>query len=373
MRFSMKIIDRYLVTRFLTPFTYCIFSFVVLYITYDLSINLDEFIKNKVTVDKLVAFYMIRIPLILVNSTPLAILLSLLYDLGNMNRHHEIVAMRASGIHIDRIIVPFLIIGAVLAVLVFIINDQIVCKYAYEEEQLRQEIFDGYDSELAIIWKNIPFRNPSVNHDWFMESFNVKTNEMIGVVVREFADTGQIVKKIVAKNARWFNNQWLFEDGSVYLYNEDGLPQVSEDEDEQAPKPFTKMLMPYSITPEDIENTRKNISTMNFRSLLRYLMIQNKNSRLYRAILVDLHHKIAFPFVCIIAVLVAIPFAITTQRGGFIKGIGISIVIFLAYYGISLMTVGMGKNGLLPPFVSVWIPNLIFLIFGGVLIKKAAY
>ena len=369
----MRLLDRYLIKRFFTPFTYCIFSFMVLYITYDLSINLDEFIKNKVTIHQLASFYMIRVPMILVNSTPLAILLSLLYDLGNMNRHHEIVAMRASGIHIDRIIMPFIVVGVILAIVIFLINDQIVCKYAYEEEQLRQEIFEGQDPSVATLWKNIPFRNPSSNRDWFIESFDTTTNEMDGIIVREFNDAGQISRKIIAKSASWIDAQWLFQDGSIYYYNEQGLPEVTEGEDNAAPKQFSKMFMPYNVTPEDIENTRKNIATMNFRSLLRYLMIQNKNSRLYRTILVDLHHKIAFPFVCIIAVLVGIPFAIQTQRGGFIKGIGISIVIFLAYYGISLMTVAMGKNGLLPPFVSVWIPNLIFLIFGGVLIKRAAY
>lgn len=367
----MKLIDRYLITRFLTPFTYCIFSFVILFITYDLSVNMEEFLKNQVTFDLLLRFYVLRIPVILVNSTPLAILLSLLYDLGNMNRHHEIVAMRASGIHIDRIILPFLIMGAVFAVVIFLINDQIVCKYAYEEEQLKKEIFEGETATVSTIWKNIPFRNPSSNRDWFIESFDLQSNKLEGIIVREFSPEGQIMQKVVARSAQWIDYQWLFYDGSIYYYSEEGLPQVSEG-GEGEPKTFSKMFMPYTVTPEDIENTRKNISTMNFRSLLRYLMIQNKHSRLYRAILVDLHHKIAFPFVCIIAVLVGIPFAIQTQRGGFIKGIGVSIIIFLAYYGMSMISIALGKKGILPPFVAVWIPNVIFLAFGGVMIKKAA-
>jgi len=368
----MKTIDRYLLGRFMVPFLYCIFAFLILYITYEVSINLDEFLKNKIELPMLLRYYFLKVPLILVTSTPLAILLALLYDLGNMNRHHEIVAMRASGIHIDRIILPFLVLATILAIIIFFINDQFVCKYAFEETVLRKQIFDGEKPVEDHLWKNIPFRNPSSNRDWFIESFNLETKELTGIIVREFGDDGDITQKVIAKEAKWIDGQWLFLDGSIYFYNQEGLPHLNDEGEYREPKNFSKMLMPYNVTPEDFENTRKHLATMSFRSLLRYLMIQNKKSRLYRASLVDLHNKIAFPFVCIVAVLVGIPFAIKTQRGGFIKGIGISVIMFLAYYGISIISTMMGKNGFFAPVVAVWIPNVIFMVFGAFLIKNAA-
>ncbi|MCD6460314.1 LptF/LptG family permease [bacterium] len=368
----MKIIDKYLIRRFMTPFLYCIFAFLILYITYDASINLDEFLKNKIGLHILLRYYFIKCPMIIVTSTPLAILLALLYDIGNMNRHHEIIAMRASGIHIDRIILPFLVVAVTCAVIIFFINDQFVCKYAFEESVLKKQIFEGEKTVQYELWKNMPFRNPSANRDWFIESFNLETKELSGVIVREFGDDGEINQKVIAKKAKWIDGQWLFLDGSIYFYNKEGLPQLSDEGQYREPKKFSKMLMTYNVTPEDFENTRKHLATMNFMSLLRYLMLQNKNSRLYRSTLVDLHNKIAFPFVCIIAVLVGIPFAIKTQRGGFIKGIGISMILFLAYYGISIISTMMGKNGFFTPFVAVWIPNVIFMIFGIFLIKNAA-
>lgn len=367
----MKIIDRYLIIHFLIPFFYCIFAFLILYITYDLSINLDEFLKYKVSIFKVARYYLLNIPLILVNSTPIAILLASLYSLGNMNRHHEIVAMRASGIHIDRIIVPFLILGTILAVVIFIINDQFVCKYSFEGSSLKQEIFNNSDTNSSV-WKNFPFRDPSSNRDWFVESFNYQTKELQGVTVREFGENGEIQRKIIAQNCRWINNgQWLFLNGTIFYYTSKGLPVQVGDALTMQPQKFAKMIMPYEVTPADFENSRKDVSSMNFRSLLRYLMFHNKNSRLYRTILIDLHNKIAFPFVCIVAVLVGIPFAIKTQRGGFIKGIGICIIIFLAYYGMSILSVALGKKGALPPLIAVWLPNVVFLLFGAVLLKHA--
>jgi len=370
----MKLIDRYLISHFLIPFGYCIFAFLILYITYDLSVNLDEFLKNKVGIGLLCKLYLLKIPLILVNSTPLAILLSLLYSLGNMNRHHEIVAMRACGIHIDRILLPFLVIGFFLAGLVFFINDQFVCKYSFQESILQQEIFKGGNSNKSSrVWQMFPFRNPASNRDWFIESFDFKTQELKGVVVREFANDGATIeKKVMAESGKWIDGKWIFFNGTIYHYTREGLPVMTNDDKEGKPHKFSKLILPYEVTPQDIENSRRDISTMGFYSLLRYLMMQNKSSILYRKILVDLHYKIAFPFVCVIAVLVGIPFAIRTQRGGFIKGVGLSIIIFLAYYGLSIISMSMGKEGILPPFLSVWIPNALFLVFGGFLLKNAA-
>ncbi|MEW6535974.1 MAG: LptF/LptG family permease [Candidatus Auribacterota bacterium] len=368
----MRLIDSYLIKSFLKPFFYCMFAFIILYITYDVSINLDMIIKNKVSFFKLLTYYSINVPFILINSTPIAILLSLLYSLGQMNRHHEIVAMRASGIHIDRIIAPFLIIGAMFSLIVFLINDQIVCRYSYEEKALRQEIFDDEPQQVSTLWNKFPFRNPAANRDWFIEQYDFSVNEMKGVTVREFADDGHMRRKVIAEHAKWENSKWIFFNGTIYHYTADGLPAMTNTESGRAPEPFENLTMEYNVTPEDFENSRRDIGSMNFRALLRYLKMQNKGSVLYRKIQVDLHYKIAFPFVCIIAILIGIPFAVKTQRGGFIKGIGISIIIFLAYYGISIISLSLGKQGMLLPVIAVWIPNIAFLCFGGYLIKTAA-
>ncbi len=368
----MKIIDRYLISHFLVPFCYSLLAFLILYVTHDLSINLDDFLKNKVAFSTLARYYFLNIPLIIVNSTPIAILLSLLYSLGNMNRHHEIVAMRASGIHIDRVLLPFLVLGVVFAILIFIINDQLVCGYSFEQSLLKEEIFEGHKANVSGIWKNIPFRNALSNRDWFIESFDFKKKELHNVVVREFGDNSQISRKVIAESCKWIDGQWLFLNGTIYYYTEDGLPRMSGDDSTQKPRHFSKMIMTYEETPRDFENSRHDRGEMNFRELLRYLTFQNKNSRLYQRIMVDLHYKIAFPFVCIIAVLVGIPFAVRTQRGGFINGIGICIIIFLAYYGISILFMTAGKNAMLSPALSVWIPNIIFLGFGVIAIKNAA-
>ena len=74
---------------------------------------------------------------------------------------------------------------------------------------------------------------------------------------------------------------------------------------------------------------------------------------------VELQRKIAFPFVTVVMTLLAVPFGVTTGRRGALYGIGIGIVIALAYWIVSSVFVALGSAGLLPPFLAAWSANII--------------
>ena len=76
--------------------------------------------------------------------------------------------------------------------------------------------------------------------------------------------------------------------------------------------------------------------------------------------LVDLHRKIAFPFVTIIMTLLAVPFAVTTGRRGALYGIGVGIVLAIVYWTANNLFGVVGAAGLLTPALAAWAPNLLF-------------
>ncbi|TSA57116.1 LptF/LptG family permease, partial [bacterium] len=86
----------------------------------------------------------------------------------------------------------------------------------------------------------------------------------------------------------------------------------------------------------------------------------------------DLYFKTALPFVSIIIMLLGIPFALSTKRGGAMSGIGTSIFIGLLYYGSIYVVLAMGKGGLLPPLVAAHFPNILFLFIAFKLLKRCS-
>ena len=75
---------------------------------------------------------------------------------------------------------------------------------------------------------------------------------------------------------------------------------------------------------------------------------------------VGVARKVAYPFVCLIMTLVAIPFATTIGRSGTMAGIAVGIAVALAYWGAINISAALGAGGLLAPSLAAWAPNLLF-------------
>jgi lipopolysaccharide export LptBFGC system permease protein LptF len=76
--------------------------------------------------------------------------------------------------------------------------------------------------------------------------------------------------------------------------------------------------------------------------------------------LVELHRKLAFPFVTLIMALIAVPFAVTTGNRGAMYGIGVGIVLAILYWTAISVFGAVGSGGLMSPALAAWAPNIIF-------------
>jgi len=93
----MRILDRYILKSVLSIFLGCLLIFFFLYIIIDVFSHLDEILKQKVNIDVLFRYYISYLPIIFVQVSAIASLLSTLYTFGTLNRNNEIVAMRSSA------------------------------------------------------------------------------------------------------------------------------------------------------------------------------------------------------------------------------------------------------------------------------------
>ncbi|HRJ73972.1 MAG TPA: LptF/LptG family permease, partial [Terrimicrobiaceae bacterium] len=110
----MRILDRYVLQKFLLPFIYCFFGFIAIWFIFDLSDNLQDFLQGKADLGVLLTYYKSQIPQIVVISLPIGTLLALLYSLTAMSRSNEIISMLGAGVSVTRILVPLFFVGLVL-------------------------------------------------------------------------------------------------------------------------------------------------------------------------------------------------------------------------------------------------------------------
>src|SRR5438105_10626409 len=119
----MRLLDRYLLRELLIPLGYCLGGFLIFWVFADLFANFGEFQRKKLLAQDIAEYYLVITPEFLVMVLPISLLLALLYTLTNHSRHHEITAIRAAGISLGRLCLPYLAIGFVGSLLLFALNE----------------------------------------------------------------------------------------------------------------------------------------------------------------------------------------------------------------------------------------------------------
>ncbi len=119
----MRLLDRYLLRELLIPLSYCLGGLLIFYVAFDLIGNLNSYQEHKLLFADIVELYIVKIPEILVFILPIVLLLALLYSLTNHARHHEITAIRAAGISVWRLCVPYMLVGFFLSLALFGMNE----------------------------------------------------------------------------------------------------------------------------------------------------------------------------------------------------------------------------------------------------------
>ena len=130
----------------------------------------------------------------------------------------------------------------------------------------------------------------------------------------------------------------------------------------------------HTVTPSVSEWLAKEADLPAKLELLKANIIHSKSAmqKLLRGLKVDLHSKIAFPFITFIVMLIGAPLAMRTGRASAMVGVGTSLFVVVLYYTVHSVCMAMGKGGHLPPPLAAWFGNIIFAAVGIYLIKNSA-
>ena len=362
----MRIIDRYLLGGFLHSLLFCLALFFILFIVIDAFNNLDEFLKHGVSMRVIISYYLYSVPSIFVQVIPVGVLVAILYTLGNLNRHNEILAFKASGISGFHILAPYLFVGILISFGVFLLSERVVPKTAVTSaaimEGLIQKGKKNFD-ERAI--QNVTLFTKG-NRMVFAKEFEISTSTLYDVVLFEDDPHRVIQDKLTAKKARYDNNAWTFYDTIRYQMNRRG--ELSGE-----PVFSTSQKVALEAKPEDFLKGSSQVEFMNVSQLGETIEhLQGVGRKLAYKLSVDFHYKIAFPFVTFVVILIGSPLAMGSARGRAARGIGTSVVIVFLYFGLNSVCLALGKGGSLPPLFSAWFSNLLFATIGIYLIKTTS-
>jgi len=362
----MRLLDRYLLRELLIPLGYCLGGFLVFWIAFDLFSELAAFQQQRLQPLEIALYYLVLTPKLLQEIIlPAALLLALLYALTNHARHHALTAMRAAGLSLWRLCVPYLVVGIFFSVFLFLLNEQWMPNNSELAEQIRLRHAAGKSSAADRPWQqDLKFRNDGDDRFWRIRAYNVETGEMIEPYVEwRLADGTR--RQMFAQRGVRSNGVWTF------FSVRESIPDPSPDSAQVWEQTNVLAKAEFSETPEQIKSEIKISQLSNIKAaknarltiaeILQYKRLHPHLRKSTRAMLdTQLYARVAGPWTCLVVVLIAIPFGAPSGRRNVFVGVAASIFICFAFFVLQKIGMALGTGGYLPALAAAWLPNALF-------------
>jgi lipopolysaccharide export system permease protein len=357
----VRLLDRYLLRELLVPLAYCLGGFLIFYVAFDLIFQINRFLDNRLLFWDIVEYYIVTLPELLVEQVlPVSLLLALLYATTNHNRHHELIAMRAAGIGLWRLAVPYLGVGVVFGAAVFLIGEYWLPS-ASDRAKLILECRQTQAVQRDWLAK-LDFVNEATHREWFMGHFNRRTGEILKLKLTTILPDGA-TDAVDAKRALYRKGQWqLFNAVTWHQGTNEDIPSNTGS---NAVLNLTLTETPAWIRSEIKLNTLTATDAakgpqLSIREIQDYLALHPRIEREKKAMLLtQLQGRIAAPFTCLAVVLIAMPFGTRPGRHNVFAGVAGSIFICFGYFILQRITFSLGVGMWLSPFWAAWLPNIL--------------
>jgi lipopolysaccharide export system permease protein len=355
----MRIIDSYALRRIGKPLVVMLCLFAGIFVLVDLFDHAHSFIDNDVPLRVVLTYYAYYLPLIVVLTSPIAMLLATLLAVGGLARKNEIMALKGSGVSLYRILAPVLALAVVVSMANVLIGELLLPSATRQRLLIQETSISRRASE--IVTTDPVYITPDGTM-FLARRFNARTNTLEEVTIEEFDEANRPVRRIDAKIAVWEDETWVLHDGSLRRFSEAGEDVTAF---ERLDPGFTEPL------PGELGVRKLRPDEMPFRELRSYIVRMRLSGNDPRELEVQLQLKAAFPFVTIIMTLLGGSLAAGARRSGFALAFAAALTVSFFYYGVLQVGQVLGRQGILVPWLAAWISNLLFVGVGAVLLARA--
>ncbi len=354
--FWIPTISRYVLQEFGRSVAMTLSAFILLYLCIDFFERLPRFLEHDPSTHQVVIYFLLKIPLIVGQIMPAAVLAGTLLGLGGLARRAELMAMRACGISLWQIATPIVLACGVISLGMLAWNEYVVPPSAarsdyIETVEIKKKSYRAKFRRQEIWYQD---RRGFTNID----RFDPKTNAIAGLTRYEFNDEFQLQRIVSAASAEWNGKRWSA--GGAYEVLVDPMGRVET-------RDLAEDGLQLQETPDDFKGVYRDAEHMSYQDLsaeVRDLSEKGINTNDGR---VELWLKLALPFASLVMSLIAIPLASRNSRqSSAAANVGIALVVGFSYWVVLALTTSLGKGEILPPIVAAWSANALFAVIGAI-------
>jgi lipopolysaccharide export system permease protein len=356
---GLRQLDRYILHSWIRIFVLTALGFPVVSILINLTDSLNKLLDRGLSMKEIAISYVYSVPENAFLVMPAAVLFATVFTVGSMGRHSELTAAKAGGQSFHRLMRPIFIASAAASVLAFIVGELAPGATARQLEIQKSKQTRPTRSRFNFVYRG------DAGWVYTIRSLDV-ANRQLKQLMLERQGTGLSYPGLVLTA-----DSASYDDKLKIWRLRRGASRIIAGPARQATFNFRSMrLRALNQSPADLLAESKAPDEMRYAELGRYIDALRRSGNDANKLIVEQALKLALPATCIIIALFGAPLAVTSPRAGAAVGVAISLgttVIFLLFVQI---TKAIGAGGLINPVVAAWIPNVVFLFAGLVLLAR---
>lgn len=356
----LKKIDFYIIKKFMGTYMLSILLIISIAIVIDITEKMDNFYKEGLTSQQIIFdYYIYFVPYYINLFSALFTFLSVIFVTSKLAYNTEIIAMLAGGISFKRIIVPYMISAALIAGATFYLSSEIIPpgireRLKFESEYIYHEAFEESTNHKQI--------QLSGNEIVYVERYNLSRNVGYRFSYDKF-DGKRLIERITAQRIEYDTlHHWTAIEYQKREFED--LREIMTTGD--------TAHLELDMTPRDFVTVLKEYEQFTNSQLKTHIAEQSKRGvGGLEAYQLELYKRYANPFGAFILTLIGVSVASRKVRGGTGYHIFMGLLLSVTYILFNLTSVSFTTKGGVHPLIAVWLPNVIYLIIGLYLYKKA--
>lgn len=356
----LKKIDLYIIKKFLGTYVLSIILIISISVVFDLTEKLDNFFDNNAPLKAIVFdYYLNFIPYYANMFTPLFTFISVIFFTSKMASNTEIIAILASGVKFSRLLWPYFISAASIALFSFFLTGYVIPPANKTRLEFEDQYIKKFKNEVA---RNIQFEIKE-GTIIYIERYEDARKRGYRFSMESFENDKSLSSRLIANRIEWKSDStWVINDYLIRTF--DGLYEsIVQGE-------TMDTIIP--MNPAEFFITAEQAPEMTNPQLKEYIEKQEKRGAANIQAFKDEYYKrFSYPLASFILTLIGVSLASRKVKGGIGLHLGIGIGLSATFILFSTISSTFAIKGTMSPLLAVWSPNIIFLIIGIVLYQKA--
>ncbi len=357
----MKIIDWYIIKKYLGTFFYSITLLILVVIVFDISEKIDAFIRNNAPLHAIIFdYYLNFIPYFVNLFIYLFSFIAVVFFTSRLAGNSEIIAMLSSGISFRRLLRPYMMVALLLAIFSFLLRGFLLPVTNHNLRIFMNKYVENLTKDQE---RNIHVQL-SPGTFAYVESYNLERSTGYRFALEKYKGERLVYKLNSRKIVRdTVLHKWVIYDYHIFRFDTTGSQHLQSG--------FMKdTTLP--LKPTDLYKIKQRFEEMNYFQLNRYIRKEKERGSLsYKRYEIEKYKRYAGPVAILILTLLGVALTSRKVRGGMGMHLGLGLLLAFTYILLMQVSVVFSTQGNLLPSIGVWIPNFIYLIIALYLLKKA--